>query len=403
MESENLTIIEQLEKLRITSSSEIPPHEFLYTWNGVPCFARGELVAVTGKAKSGKTYLNSILMAAAGVQVTESGESHSPEIKERSRILVYGRSNTPRGSFRSDCQVKAILHGTTDKAILGLKRIRERPLRVVWIDTEQSADSTHEILRDRIGAMMGAEASEEAYHVFNLRQVRWQDRMTLVLAAIAICMPDLVIFDGIRDVVGDINNYEEAQNTIGQLLKVASEYKTCIVCVLHQNKAAEDKTLRGALGTELQNKSFETYECKKDPETRIFSIQQTATRKYDMSNKIQFCVNKEGLPVQCAAGLEPEQASHADIGRQGGFNGEYVGADGKIDKAKLFGYILQGGSLAWNDLRTKLMQTAHIRSVHFAETLMQEARDGGLMQTLLINGRREYLLQHQQKLFDEDT
>ena len=68
MESENLTIIEQLEKLRITSSSEIPPHEFLYTWNGVPCYARGELVAVTGKAKSGKTYLNSILMATAGLE-----------------------------------------------------------------------------------------------------------------------------------------------------------------------------------------------------------------------------------------------------------------------------------------------------------------------------------------------
>lgn len=359
MESENLTIIEQLEQLRITSGSEIPPHEFLYTWNGVPCYARGELVAVTGKAKSGKTYLNSILMAAAG----------------------------------------------TDKVTLGLKRIREKPLRVVWIDTEQSADSTHEILRDRIGAMMGAEASEEAYHVFNLRPVRWQDRMTLVLAAIAICTPDLVIFDGIRDVVGDINNYEEAQNTIGQLLRVASEYKTCIVCVLHQNKAAEDKTLRGALGTELQNKSFETYECKKDPETRIFSIQQTATRKYDMPNKIQFCVDKEGLPVGCAVGAEEETAGiPAGTGQQGGgFNGEYVGADGKIDKTKLFGYILQGGSLAWNDLRAKLMQTAHIRSVHFAETLMQEARDGGLMQTLLINGRREYLLQRQQKLFDEDT
>ena len=73
MESENLTIIEQLEKLRITSSSEIPPHEFLYTWNWVPCFARGELVAVTGKAKSGKMYLNSILMAAAGLEPASNG------------------------------------------------------------------------------------------------------------------------------------------------------------------------------------------------------------------------------------------------------------------------------------------------------------------------------------------
>ena len=358
MEMEDLTIIEQLERLRITSSLQIPPHEFLYTWNGVPCLARGELVAVTGKAKSGKTYLNSILMSAAGIQ---------------------------------------------DKAILGLKRIREKPLRVLWIDTEQSADSTHEILRDRIGAMIGTEPGDEAYHVFNLRQMRWQDRMSLVLSAIAICMPDLVIFDGIRDVVGDINNYEEAQNTIGQLLKVASEFKTCIVCVLHQNKAAEDKTLRGALGTELQNKSFETYECKKDTETRIFSIQQTATRKYDMPNKIQFCVDTEGLPV--AVGSDSGLTSEAqDKEKQGGgFNVEYVGADGKINKAKLFGYILQGGSLTWNDLRAQLMQTAHIRSAHFAETLMQEARDSGLMQTILINGRREYLLQRQQQLFDEDT
>ena len=381
MEMEDLTIIEQLERLRITSSSQIPPHEFLYTWNGVPCFARGELVAVTGKAKSGKTYLNSILMSAAGIQDKESGESDSPGTEEKSRIVS----------------------GTTDKAILGLKRIREKPLRVLWIDTEQSADSTHEILRDRIGAMIGAEPSDEAYHVFNLRQVRWQDRMSLVLSAIAICMPDLVIFDGIRDVVGDINNYEEAQNTIGQLLKVASEFKTCIVCVLHQNKAAEDKTLRGALGTELQNKSFETYECKKDTETRIFSIQQTATRKYDMPNKIQFCVDKEGLPV--AVGSDSGLTSEAqDKEKQGGgFNVEYVGADGKINKAKLFGYILQGGSLTWNDLRAQLMQTARIRSAHFAETLMQEARDSGLMQTILINGRREYLLQRQQQLFDEDT
>ena len=366
-----MTIIEQLERLRITSSSQIPPQEFLYTWNGVPCFARGELVAVTGKAKSGKTYLNSILMSAAGIQDKESGESDSPGTEEKSRIVS----------------------GTTDKAILGLKRIREKPLRVLWIDTEQSADSTHEILRDRIGAMIGAEPSDEAYHVFNLRQVRWQDRMSLVLSAIAICRPDLVIFDGIRDVVGDINNYEEAQNTIGQLLKVASEFKTCIVCVLHQNKAAEDKTLRGALGTELQNKSFETYECKKDTETRIFSIQQTATRKYDMPNKIQFCVDKEGLPV--AVGSDSGLTSEAqDKEKQGGgFNVEYVGADGKINKAKLFGYILQGGrSMSLAQLRQVVMNVANVRSFNFAFKLIEEACLQGILQPMEIEGKSGYRL-----------
>ena len=32
---------------------------------------------------------------------------------------------------------------------------------------------------------------------------------------------------------------------------------------------------------------------------------------------------------------------------------------------------------------------------------MQEARDSGMLQTILINSRREYMLPHQQQLFDE--
>ena len=344
---ENVSIVDQLAMLRITADSQIPPHEFLFDWNGTPCFARGELVAVTGKAKSGKTYLNSILMAAC------AGE---------------GR--------------------------LGLSRIGEKPLRVLWIDTEQSEDTTCEILRDRIGAMIGTAPSEGLFHVFNLRKIKWQERMTLVLSAIAICMPDLVIFDGIRDVVGDINDYAEAQQTIGQLLHVASDFHPCIVCVLHQNKAIEDKTLRGALGTELQNKSFETYECTKDQDSRIFTIRQAATRKYDMQTKIQFCVDKAGLPVACAAVEEKfgEEAKEK-------LGGEYLGEDGKIDKWRLFGHILAERSLTWNDLRAQVMQEAHIRSPHFAEKIMQEARDGGFIQSILHDNRRMYVLQRQPELF----
>jgi hypothetical protein len=116
--------------------------------------------------------------------------------------------------------------------------------------------------------------------------------------------PDLVIFDGIRDVVGDINNYQEAQSVLEKMLGVASFYNCCIVCVLHQNKSLEDKTLRGALGTELQNKSYETYECQKDPDTRLFTMRQIATRKYDITHKLEFTVNQEGLPVEEAKGDE---------------------------------------------------------------------------------------------------
>lgn len=269
MELENLSILEQLQQLRITAASNIPPHDYLFEWVGIPCFARAELVAVTGKAKSGKTFFNSILMAAASAQ----------------------------------------------QNILGLQRINPDPLRVVWIDTEQSNDTTCEILRDRLTAMIGQTPNDDLYHVYNLRYVNWQNRMLLVMSTIAICKPDLVIFDGIRDVVGDINNYEEAQIVMEQLLRIASEYKTCIVCVLHQNKAVEDKTLRGALGTELQNKSFETYECSKNNDTHIFTVKQVATRKYDLPGRIDFCLSKEGLPIPCTTPEEPKQYDLCDIFR----------------------------------------------------------------------------------------
>lgn len=245
-----MNLFDTIDARRILPSSEITPHQFLFEWNNQPCFARGELVALTGKAKSGKTYVCSILMALA--------------VKPQ---------------------------------VMGIHRIQEDPLKVLWIDTEQSSDSTQEILCLRIGKLIEQDIPDELYFVYNFRQDDWQERLNLVLSCISIHQPDLVIFDGIRDVVGDINNYQEAQTVLSKMLSIASWSNACIVCVLHQNKSLEDKTLRGALGTELQNKSFETYECQKDPDTRIFSMRQVATRKYDITQKLEFIVDGNGLPV----------------------------------------------------------------------------------------------------------
>ena len=258
-----MNIFETIDARRITPSTEVQAHQFLFKWNDIPCFARGELVALTGKAKSGKTYVCSLLMALA--------------VKSQ---------------------------------IMGIQRIQDDPLKVLWIDTEQSTDSTHEILSLRIGKLIEQEVPNDQYFVYNFRQDNWQDRLSLVLACISKHQPDLVIFDGIRDVVGDINNYQEAQTVLGKMLSIASWSNACIVCVLHQNKSLEDKTLRGALGTELQNKSFETYECQKDPDTRIFSMHQVATRKYDITQKLEFTVDQDGLPVMEEEGARNQEQGH---------------------------------------------------------------------------------------------
>lgn len=246
--------IAQLEHHRILPDSELQHVEFLFKMFKKPCFARGELVGVSGKAKSGKTFVCSILMALC---------------------------------FRNQ--------------VLSVDRIEPRRLHVLWYDTEQSEESTQDILKNRILPMTGLSESQfpkELFDVFNVRGEPYSERLPLLETAVSRYKPDLVILDGIRDLVADINDGVVAQEVVERLMHLASEQRCCIVCVLHQNKSVEDRNLRGWIGTELKNKAFEVYECSKSSE-RIFAWAQTDTRKYDIPDKLKFAVNDQGIPYRC--------------------------------------------------------------------------------------------------------
>ena len=97
----------KLEKYRITPEKQLPKMDFLFRLFGKPCFPRRELVAITGKAKSGKTFVSSMLIAC--------------------------------------CQ---------QRDVLSFHRECEKPLRVLWFDTEQSDESTQDILKNRVLRMI---------------------------------------------------------------------------------------------------------------------------------------------------------------------------------------------------------------------------------------------------------
>ena len=64
--SEDMEMLTRLcDDHRITPTKELPPMRFLFTFNGTPCMPICELVAGTGKAKSGKTIFMSMIMACA--------------------------------------------------------------------------------------------------------------------------------------------------------------------------------------------------------------------------------------------------------------------------------------------------------------------------------------------------
>ena len=63
----------------------------------------------------------------------------------------------------------------------------------------------------------------------------------------------LVIIDGIRDLMYDINSPSESSELINLLMRWSSEYNLHIHTVLHLNKG--DDNTRGHIGTELNNKA----------------------------------------------------------------------------------------------------------------------------------------------------
>ena len=364
-----------LEQLRITPEKQLKPMEFLFRLFGKPCFPRRELVAITGKAKSGKTFVTSMLMAC--------------------------------------CQVNEVL---------AFQRICDEPLRVLWYDTEQSDESTQDILKNRVMRMVGSEAIDQTtpdpilckqsvpkgrapeqssptrslsysggeidrpFDVFNVRAVEWKERRDLLREAIKRCKPDLVIVDGIRDLVNDINDGVLAQEVMEELLHLATQHDCCIVCVLHQNKSGEDHNLRGWIGTELMNKAFEVYSCEKLLPQRIFSLEQTLTRKYDIEQTMYFEVGDDGLP-RGASPLPPSLEGDKRGGQEPlpKLNQEYIVHEEEggwhIDLRRLIGDVMAGRDYIYgSEMKELTCKLANISSWKFYNKLLTEAIDERIIQ-----------------------
>ncbi len=338
-----------LEQLRITPEKQLKPMEFLFHLFGKPCFPRRELVAITGKAKSGKTFVTSMLMAC--------------------------------------CQ---------SRDVLAFQRIGDEPFRVLWYDTEQSDESTQDILKNRIMTLIKTTTDltdstdnnscnscnslfEKNIDVFNVRGVAWKERRDLLREAVTRCKPDLVIVDGIRDLVNDINDGVLAQEVMEELMLLATERNCCIVCVLHQNKSGEDHNLRGWIGTELMNKAFEVYSCEKLQPQRIFSLEQTLTRKYDIERTMYFEVGDDGLPVSCGVPTDGGSKDKADGYPQ--LNADYIRHDEhdqwQVDVRRLFSDAIGGRQqVTGAELRSEVCRLSNIRSWKFYNSLLEQAVNG---------------------------
>ena len=124
--------------------------------------------------------------------------------------------------------------------------------RVILVDTEQSPYDVSKV--DKRVLTIAEEVDPKNFEVYSFRSLSPPERLFMTEQLIY-SKDDLgiLVLDGIRDFISDINSPEEATMISSKLLKWTQERHIHIIVVLHQNKG--DNNARGHVGSELINKS----------------------------------------------------------------------------------------------------------------------------------------------------
>lgn len=229
----SLTIEDVLELSIIPQGIEVPQPETIFGMGGVPVFTKKSISLLKGQAKAGKTTVTSWIT---------------------SNIIHNG-------------------------------------IKVLWIDTEQGL---YYGSRTQFWVLKQAGMDRCDNLIFlDLKIYDPKKRISITETAIKKYDPDLIIVDGIRDFVFDINSPEEATIISGELMRWAEVYDCHILNIIHENKGSG--TARGHLGTEMQNKAEIVLKVFRDDEKR--TVVEPEYSRGEPIEPFAFERDDRGMPV----------------------------------------------------------------------------------------------------------
>ena len=236
-----------------------------------------------------------ILWQASRLSLSKSYEK-APEI-----LKVHGSVIGTLGNFSASIG-KAKSKKTFNVSAIVLP---EDKRKILYVDTEQSPYHCLKVMK-RILRMAGLPDDRDNEHLefLALRKYTPEQRIKIVEQAIY-NTPDiaLVIIDGIRDMVYDINSPGESTRIISKLMQWTDDRQIHIHTILHQNKG--DENARGHIGTELNNKAETVLLVEKDKSNGdISNVSAMHIRAMDFE-PFSFRINNNALP-ELMEGYKPE-------------------------------------------------------------------------------------------------
>lgn len=167
---------------------------------------------------------------------------------------------------------------------------------ILYFDTEQARFHVWQVL-NRVIQMSGQTPDKlENLMVFSLRKEPPIERFKIIQNAIENTENlGLVIIDGIRDLITNINDPDQATQITSELMKWSEEKECHILTVIHENKSNEQA--RGHIGTELINKAETVISIRKEQENSLRSeVIPTYTRGKEFQ-KFAFRISEFGIPI----------------------------------------------------------------------------------------------------------
>jgi hypothetical protein len=181
--------------------------------------------------------------------------------------VIIGKAKS-RKTFLTSLLVSAFLRNDNSNSLVKGTLISDKK-KVIFFDTEQPRYKVAQI-QSRILNLAKRNTSDD-FSIFCLRKYSTTQRIDVIKEVIYKTQGlGVIIIDGIRDLVFDINNSQEAVETTGRLMKWTEELNIHCMCVIHQNKG--DNNARGHLGTELVNKGETIISVTKQEKDKSISI-----------------------------------------------------------------------------------------------------------------------------------
>lgn len=242
--------------------------EAVVSVNNVPLGTQGNLLGITGGEGTGKSnYVGSLV--AGTIRESEHVDTLGTSVQRNSghkAVLLY---DTEQSEVQLYKNISGILRRGESEAM--------PPCFKAYCLTSMSR-------RERMQAIV--QSMDRFYYQFGGIQ--------------------LVVVDGIADLVRCANDEAESISIIDELYRLAGIYKTCIVCVLHF--IPNGMKLRGHLGSELQRKAAAILSIERDEDPQVSVVKALKVRDGSPLDVplIQFSWDKEKM-MHAYLGEKPKE------------------------------------------------------------------------------------------------